>query len=468
MLNNQKGILKKAERNEDAVELCNEKIRVSRDSLLALVNKNTDVLDYVNQDWVLENSQSYYEIALEAVKQNGNALWYVHEAWVFENSEKYYEIALVAVNQYGNALNDVNNAWALENSDQYYEIALVSVKQDGFTLKYINQNWIEKNIEKYEKIALAAVNQNGLAFRYAGDVFCNNIKMAISLLINLDREYFDNNSIMILIINDTIASMVSITCRLRNDILIYAYMLNNKNVSNNFKHVLFYFFIENFEETSFNNFTLSLYKNILECYLLLSNGYKKKFLEHQLLKNLSDDDSKQLHMFFSVADPSVNIQLAKLLKNDDNHIIKNYLTKNTYNFKCIKNFNIYSHLLPNNLFVVNYDKIIKKINENNINILKNDDLMRLVLCYFTIEDLLALSNDKLKAKLEGKSLNIDLEFHGPEGYISTGMQALVDAIKSNKGSLSNTGKYKYDTCSTIYNLVDIDPSLYKKTIELIE
>ena len=353
-------------------------------------------------------------------------------------------------------------------------------------------------------------------------------------------------------------------------------MLNNKNVSNNFKHGLFDFFIKKGQHTLSDKFTL--YKNILECYLALSKGYNKVFPHHKLLENLSDDDSKELHMFLSVADPSalknlqltnllnnnhsdtikdyltkkyvynlkciknVNIYLhlspknlfvvnydkiikkinanninimqnddlmililsystikellalsndklevklevkylnidlkfygpesAKLLKNNHNDIIKNYVIKDTtHNFKCIKNFNIYSHLLSNNVFVVDYTKIIKKINENNINIMKNDDLMRLVLCYFTIEDLLELSNDKLKAKLEGKYLNIDLEFHGPEGYISTGMQALVDAIKLNNGSLSNRGKYQYDTLSTTYNLLDIKPSLHNKLIEVIE
>ena len=55
------------------------------------------------------------------------------------------------------------------------------------------------------------------------------------------------------------------------------------------------------------------------------------FLKQLIAKeNLSHDDSKQLHMFFSVADPSVlkNSQLTKLLKNNHNDTIKNYLTNN--------------------------------------------------------------------------------------------------------------------------------------------
>ena len=383
----------------------------------------------------------------------------------------------------------------------------------------------------------------------------------------LDREYRPNDPNVLFWRIDEI---LWITCKSSENIIIYTYMLNNKNVSNNFKHGLFDFFIKKCQHTLSDKFTL--YKNILECYLTLSKCYRYAFPKHKLLENLSHDDSKQLHMFLSVADPSalknlqltnllnnnhsdtikdyltkkyvynlkciknVNIYLhlspknlfvvdydkiikkinanniniikrndlmililsyftinellalsndklevklevkylnidlkfygpesAKLLKNNHNDIIKNYVIKDTtHNFKCIKNFNIYSHLLSNNVFVVDYTKIIKKINENNINIMKNDDLMRLVLCYFTIEDLLALYKDKLEVKY----LNIDLEFHRPGGYISTGIQALVDAIKSNNGSLSNTGKYH--TFDTAYNLLDIDLNLDNKLIEVRE
>jgi len=255
-------------------------------------------------------------------------------------------------------------------------------------------------------------------------------------------------------------------CKVRNDILIYIYILSNKNVSNKFKNALFDFFIKKCKEILSDKFTLC--QNILECYLAVSNGYQDKFPEHQLLDNLSDDDSKELYMFLSVADPSAlkNSQLSKLLNRNNHHndIIKDYLEKDTHNLKSIKNFKMYSSFLPSNLFLVDYDKIIKKINENNINIMQNDTLMRLVLCYFTIEDLLAWYNDKLESKLEVKYLNIDLEFHGPEDYISTGIQALVDAIKSNNGSLSNTGKYH--TFDTAYNLLDIEPSLHNKFIEI--
>ena len=305
-------------------------------------------------------------------------------------------------------------------------------------------------------IVLAAVNQNGYAFKYDGEFLRNNIKITISSLTYLDRKY-SNKTNNYLLLSYRIDEILSVTCEPSEHILVYTYMLSNKNVSNNFKHALFNFFIKKFEH-AFSSDKFTLYKNILECYLTLSN-----------VENLSHDDSKQLHMFFSVADPSVlkNTQLAKLLKNNHNDIIKNYLIKDTtHNLRCIKNFDIYSHLLPNNVFVIDYTKIIKKINENKINIIKNDNLMRLVLCYFTIEDLLALYNDKLEDKLEGKYLNIDLEFKRPDGYTSTGIEALVDAIKSNKGSLSNTGKYKYDTFSTTYNLLDIEPSLHDKFIEI--
>ena len=453
-------------------------------------------LAYVNHDWVLANSEEYSKIVLEAVKDTGFALHHVHPAWVLTNSTQYYEIALAAVNKNAAALHYVHQNWVLQNSEQYYDIALAAVSQNGNVLDYIDKNWVLENVKKYEKIVLVAVRHKPYALKYinrdwvlkescnkivlvavkvafknsicsndffnffldfsilkyAGEVFRNNIKIAISLLMDLDREYFDNNSISR---GGKIANILSITCQRKNDILLYAYMLNNKTVSNNFKNALFKFLIKEFKLS--DNFML--YKNILECYLALSNGYQEKFIEHKLLENLSDDHSKQLHMFFSVADPSAlnNTELANLLNNKHHHIIKDYLTK--YNLQCSKNSKMYPYLLKS-LFVVDYDKIIKKINENNINIMQNDDLMRLVLCYFTIEDLLELSNDKLEVKY----LNIDLEFQRPDGYTSTGIEALVDAIKANNGSLSNTGKYH--TFDTAYNLLDIEPSLHDKFIEI--
>ena len=246
--------------------------------------------------------------------------------------------------------------------------------------------------------------------------------------------------------------------------------MNNKTVSNHFKNALFNFFIKAFNYTSSDKFTL--YKNILECYLTLSKRYTKDFPNDKLLANLSEDDSKQLHMFLSIADPSAlkNTQLAKLLNNDPNDIIKNYLTKDTHNLKSIKNFNIYSSLLPTNLFVINYDKIINMMkNTTLMNKIKNDNLIKLILCYSRIEDLLALSEAlNLGDKLEVRYLDIDPKFEREDSYISNGIEAFVDAINSNNGSLSNRGKYQYDTCSTIYNLLDFELSQHNKLIEVIE
>jgi len=290
--------------------------------------------------------------------------------------------------------------------------------------------------------------------QYAGEIFRNNTKIIISSLINLDRKYSYDQIMRLNKIDEILGSK----CKVRNDILIYIYILSNKNVSNKFKNALFDFFIKKCKEILSDKFTLC--QNILECYLAVSNGYQEEFPEHQLLDNLSDDDSKELYMFLSVADPSAlkNSQLSKLLNRNNHHndIIKDYLEKDTHNLKSIKNFKMYSSFLPSNLFLVDYDKIIKTINIMKL----NNDLTQLVLDYLRIEDLLAFYKDKSKTKLEGQYVNIGLKFHGPESYTSIGVQALVDAIKLNKGFLSNTTYGKYDILDA--KLLDLDLNLLQE------
>ena len=121
-----------------------------------------------------------------------------------------------------------------------------------------------------------------------------------------------------------------------------------------------------------------------------------------------------------------------------------------------------------------YTKIINMINPNQM---KPDtefyrirkDLIKLVLCYLTIKDLLELDEKLLKsfnftpgAKLKGKYLDIDLKFFGLEDYTSTGIEALVDAINSQKGYLRNKGEDS-NSNNTIYFL---DDCLHKDYIEL--
>ena len=59
-----------------------------------------------------------------------------------------------------------------------------------------------------------------------------------------------------------------------------------------------------------------------------------------------------------------------------------------------------------------------------------------------------------------KYVNIGLKFHGPECYTSIGVEALVDAIKLNKGSLSNTIYGKYDILDA--KLLDLDLNLLQE------
>ena len=279
-------------------------------------------------------------------------------------------------------------------------------------------------------------------------------------------------------------------------------MFSNQNVSNQCKYILFKFFKDIFQ----NNAKFNLYKNILEWYLALSNGCEEAFLF-----NLRDDAYK----FLSVADPSAlkNKQLkqlaerlhnyydhsdeqydaeqlverlttvAKRFKNDYKHndIIKNYLTKDTYHRKYIKAFNIYSSLLQNNLFVVNddhYNKITNMINPNQMKPYPmRKDLIKLVLCYFSIDDLLELDQKLLesfqfppRAKLKVKYLdNIVLEFRGPKNYTSTSIQAVFDAIEEETGVLSNTVQYKHDPCwRSIHSAADIDPKLIEHSVADID
>ena len=433
--------MKNEETNKDAVQGPSDEVSLDRDTCLAFVIRNGLTLDYVNKlgkDWALKNFNEYYQIARVAVKQNGYALEYVNEAWALKHPTWYKEVALVAVRKKPYALSDINDEWAV------------------------------KKCELYKEIVKAAVDQNGLAFRYAGEVFRNNIKIAISSLIHVDRSL---RKWSIMDLYEIIEEMLSSPCEPSDDILLYLYIFSNKTVANKFKNALLIFFIKKFE----NSDKFTLYKNILECYLTLSKRYTKDFPNDKLLANLSEDDSKQLHMFLSIADPSAlkNTQLAKLLENDHNDIIENYLTKDIHNLKSIKNFNIYSSLLPKNLFVINYDKIINMMkNTTLMNKMKNDNLIKLIkliLCYSRIEDLLALSKAlNLGDKLEVRYLDIDPKFEREDSYISNGIEGWVDAIKSNDGFLSNTGKYKYDSLSPTYNSVDIKLSQQSKLIELRE
>ena len=476
--------LKEVGQNEDGVELYNNpSFRFSRDSFLELLQNDGLALAYVNQNWALHNSNDYYEIALEAVKQNGLALYTVN--YIILSSTQYYQISLEAVKQNGLVLGNYVNEQILQNSEQYqyYEIVLAAVKQNGYALRHVDEKWVVQNSRWYYEVALeavkqngnvldcineikskdwvvenyaivlAAVNENGSAVKYAGEIFRNNTKIIISSLINLDRKYSYDQIMRLNKIDEILGSK----CKVRNDILIYIYILSNKNVSNKFKNALFDFFIKKCQYILSDKFTLC--KNILEFYLILSEGYTKHFPNDKLLANLSDHDYNELYTFLSLADPFVlkNTKLAKLLNRNNHHndIIKDYLAKDTHNLKCIKNFNIYSSFLPSNLFLVDYDKIIKKIN-----IMKHNDLTQLVLDYLKIEDLLAFYKDKSKTKLEGQYVNIGLKFHGPESYTSIGVQALVDAIKLNKGFLSNTTYGKYDILDA--KLLDLDLNLLQE------
>ena len=88
------------------------------------------------------------------------------------------------------------------------------------------------------------------------------------------------------------------------------------------------------------------------------------------------------------------------------------------------------------VFVVDYTKIINMMKNTTLmnNKMKDDNLIRLVLCYSTIEDLLALSEAlNLGDKLKVKYLNIDLEFQRLEGNISTGIEVLASSEALNLG-----------------------------------
>ena len=447
---------------------------------LAAVNQNGLALRYVNYYWIFKNSDEYNEVAQKAVNQNGLAFEYVNKDWASKNSDQYKEIALEAVKKDAYALLYVRYNWALENSDQYKEIVLKAVKKDPYVLLYVRNHWVVKNSELYKEIVLAAVNQSGLAFKYVTGVLRNNIKIAILSLMNLDCEYSKKYSSVdcYILIKETLTFaistpfVISTPCELIQNILLYLDILSNQNISNKFKHALFNLFRDKFDATEPYK---SLYKNILEFYLILSEGYTESFSEYTLLKGLTDDDYKALYTFLSLADPSAleNAKLPKFLKenkNKHNAIINNYLSNNKDAIKCIKNLTMYKCMVPKNLFfsgmllnnlvVVDYSNIINM----KCSILKKimpSDIIVSVLRYLPINNLLKWD--------EILDLYLDmclLGYHRSSGFTSTGIEAIeafVNAKISIKGDLSlnlnfHGVKHKYG----IYKLFNVSSGILKK------
>ena len=428
-------------KNGRALKFVSEELKKNQEIVKTAVNQNGLALRLVDQNWVLENPKQYYDIVLEIERW---VFKYVNEDWASKNPKWYYKIVLESMKQYGNDLEYVNKNWASNNPELYKKIALEAVSQNGMALEFVSEE-----LNNNQQIVLAALSQDGSALQYAGEVFRNNIKIVISSLIHVDHKYSYEYGFTLIATISKILSMTSI----KNDILLYAHMFNNQNVSNKCKNTLFDFFKKTFENNT-SSYKFTLYKNILECYLLLSKGYQGAFPDYQLLASLNDEQhSKQLYTFLSIADQFVlqHTKFPNLSHNEHNH---NAIIKNLLDYTDTKIINMIN---PNQMKPDTEFYRIRK------------DLIKLVLCYLTIKDLLELDEKLLKsfnftpgAKLKGKYLDIDLKFFGLEDYTSTGIEALVDAINSQKGYLRNKGEDS-NSNNTIYFL---DDCLHKDYIEL--